>query len=340
MATSQREIRISKVITALDKTIKQTWADIHALVDVELDYKSDEQVVVCNNNETTPIRPTQPESTDSKLVVGCSADRIRSVNTLLSVADNYRTVWMADATYQLIRDTWQRTSANDDAECKSCGYQAKARMVRKHTRQHFTRHFCSCKFTDVDREVVLSHVEDHATPHMLYTVDEPSYSAFCQAVGWEKNSGHFPCVPRRTRDDQTMRPAPARPNTDLRKILKPYNREYTRTSRAPHGEQPCQAQDATNSRPPLSRRERAKLVAKCLGRAPPTYRARSNLKKQVDTLAREHRQLLEKADYVREKRRTAESETDRQVLKEQAEAYETIAYRHWRGLKGLKGERL
>ena len=79
-------------------------------------------------------------------------------------------------------------------------------------------------------------------------------------------------------------------------------------------------------------------MARCLGRAPPTYRARSMLKKQIDTLAREHRKLMERADYVREQKPQAEDDGERKILEETAEEYEELAYKHYRGWQGLHGE--
>ena len=87
----------------------------------------------------------------------------------------------------------------------------------------------------------------------------------------------------------------------------------------------------------LSRRERSKIVQRCLGRNPPTYQTRSNLKKQIDTIDRGYAKLMNAAKDARRAKEDVDDPVEQRALEEDAQAYEELAYRHAQGAKGLRG---
>ena len=110
--------------------------------------------------ETAPITLGKPEPND--MVTGDKDELLVPKNALPFVGTEPAILWITDATYDRIRDTWRKT-VNKDVECMMCGYEGRARRVRKHARQHYTRHFCTCGFTSVDRDIVVEHRKEHST---------------------------------------------------------------------------------------------------------------------------------------------------------------------------------
>ena len=88
--------------------------------------------------------------------------------------------------------------------------------------------------------------------------------------------------------------------------------------------------------PPLSRRDRATRLRRLLGREPPSYGARANFTKQLETLAREQDKLENEISRCRRKRDGAREQRDKDILGEVADGLERVRQRYRAGLKGLK----
>ena len=124
-------------------------------------------------------------------------------NSLLVVGTEPAFNWISDATYDRIRDAWHKDEV-ENAECLMCGYKGQARRVKLHARQHYTRHFCQCGYTDVDRTLVVNHRKKHEMHHSIYSVDVGSYAALCDKMNWERSDDHFPCQPHWDRKAQII----------------------------------------------------------------------------------------------------------------------------------------
>ena len=98
-------------------------------------------------------------------------------------------------------------------------------------------------------------------------------------------------------------------------------------------------QEAGTSRavPPLSRRDRAIRLRRLLGRDAPSYAARANLTKQLDTLKREHCMLMNKVERCRRLRDDARQEQQKVVMEDVAVGLERLARRYENGYNDLRG---
>ena len=154
-------------------------------------------------------------------------------------------------------------------------------------------------------------------------------------AGWEINPEHCPCRPLRTERDQSTRPAPRSPKHKLRDILEPAHGELSRTARGPLNYQTCNAQEVPQ---PLSRRERSKIVQRCLGKPGPTHKARASLSRQLDMLEKEYNMLTINAKEIRRAKKETTDVREWQRLETDAQEMEELAYKHLQGLRGLKGQ--
>ena len=166
----------------------------------------------------------------------------------------------------------------------------------------------------------MEHTRGKGEEHQLYTVDEKGYRRFCEAMGWTPEEGHFPCRPKRDREEQLVRPAPAKPAINLYPILKP---EPTRNVREA-------------GQKPMSRRERDQIVKRCLGKLGPTHQARCSLSKKLATFQRERNRLADQAKDFKQAAYYAWDEKEKWVLKDVAKGLDDLADKHDLAYRGLR----
>ena len=122
----------------------------------------------------------------------------------------------------------------------------------------------------------------------------------------------------------------------MKDILGEVNEAPTCLEQDVQDQQTCQAQDVGKTVPPLSRRERATRLRRLLGRDPPSYLARANLTKQLETLEREEDKLVTEVRRCRRQRNATRDQQEQDVLEEVARGLEDIAHRYREGLRGLR----
>ena len=216
MSTNSGELDINKLLNALDEEIKEKRAALLALDELELDYSPEEgpgddnnssgsitlenkinaeqRIQIGTNESTLQSEPLRSELFSSgneervdKLSVNRNSASACNIMMVSFVADNpapirERIDWVDDSTFEKVKDSLAKVNELD-AMCKECQYQGRLRRVRKHIRQHYYRHFCSCQFTHPDREVVHEHQKEvgkAAGHHQIYAVDKNIYTAFCR----------------------------------------------------------------------------------------------------------------------------------------------------------------
>ena len=90
-------------------------------------------------------------------------------------------------------------------QCQSCSYVTSKKQMHVHTRQHFTKHFCSCGYRGTSYETIIHHQtykDCSARTTDVYEVDKSSYPRFLRHVGWKSATPFGDCIPTSSRDER------------------------------------------------------------------------------------------------------------------------------------------
>ena len=104
--------------------------------------------------------------------------------------------WISEETIRDIRD------ARGDKICNLCRITGTQKRINYHTRQHYTRWFCSCGYVSSSRDGVDYHVrrEDNSRAgkdsiHKLYESDPATYPELVEHLGWTNPPDFHPPSP-------------------------------------------------------------------------------------------------------------------------------------------------
>ena len=125
--------------------------------------------------------------------------------------------WVTPATEAAVRSLITGEDVTQQ-KCADCGFRGTRKRVRIHCLQHFCKYLCQCQLIKSSRDSIYDHQvakgrsEEHGgVEGRIYCVDEATYPAFCEAMGWEDPPAFGEARPNRT--GQPKKKAEATPST-------------------------------------------------------------------------------------------------------------------------------
>ena len=130
-----------------------------------------------NRISTNPLKVTTPRESRPRQVARKHVLR----------EEQLRRQWISEETIRDIRD------ARGDRICNLCRLTGPQKRINYHTRQHYTRWFCTCGYTSSSRDGVDAHARreiglatDTSARHQLYEADIATFPELIEHLGWTK----------------------------------------------------------------------------------------------------------------------------------------------------------